>query len=107
MFLKVTKNIVEKTQQIPSYSESQVSDEQILKRGPGKEKEDFYIKGQEKVPLDPGRWGYLPISIQHFLHEDNSKCQNQNKQNVRYLHSCLLRHGVEFSEKPIIYCLYC
>ena len=96
--LKVTKNIVEKTLQIPSYSESQVSDEQILKRGPGKEKEDFYIKGQEKVPLDPGRWGYLPISIQHFLHEDNSKCQNQNKQNVRYLHSCLLRHGVEFSE---------
>uniref|UniRef100_A0A6C0DF74 Uncharacterized protein n=1 Tax=viral metagenome TaxID=1070528 RepID=A0A6C0DF74_9ZZZZ len=90
--------ITQNPQQIPSHSESQVSDEQIVKRAPGKEKEDFYIKGQEKVPLDAGRWGYLPISIQHFLHEDNSKCQNQNKQNVRYIHSCLLRHGVEFSE---------
>jgi len=90
-----TKNIVEK---IPSHRESQVSEEQIIKSIPGKDKEDFYIKGQEKVPLDQGRWGYLPISIQHFLHEDNSKCQNQNKQNARYFHSCLLRHGVEFSE---------
>jgi hypothetical protein len=97
--VKSTKNI-ENTQEknLPSYSESQVSDEQISKPIPAKEKEDFYIKGQEKVPLDPGRWGYLPISIQHFLHEDNSKCQNQNKQNVKYIHSCLLRHGVEFSE---------
>jgi len=90
-----TKNIVEK---IPSHREGQVSEEQIIKSIPGKDKEDFYIKGQEKVPLDQGRWGYLPISIQHFLHEDNSKCQNQNKQNARYFHSCLLRHGVEFSE---------
>lgn len=97
--VKITKNI-ENTQEkdLPTYSKSQVFNEQIVKRG--NEKEDFYIKGQEKVPLDPGRWGYLPISIQHFLHEDNSKCQNQgqNKQNVRYLHSCLLRHGVEFNE---------
>ena len=98
--VKTTKNMEKSLQIPPSYSESQVSDEQMIKPGPGKEKEDFYIKGQEKVPLDPGRWGYLPISIQHFLHEDNSKCQNQgqNKQNVRYIHSCLLRHGVEFSE---------
>ena len=99
-----TRNVVKTiknmgiTQNLPSRSESQVSDEQIIKHG--QEKEDFYIKGQEKVPLDPGRWGYLPISIQHFLHEDNSKCQNQgqNKQSVKYIHSCLLRHGVEFSE---------
>jgi len=99
--VKTTKNIgITQEKNVQSYTESQVSDEQMIKPGPGKEKEDFYIKGQEKVPLDPGRWGYLPISIQHFLHEDNSKCQNQgqNKQNVRYIHSCLLRHGVEFSE---------
>ena len=83
---------------IPIHVETRISDEQIIKRNQVTEKEDFYIKGQEKVPLDLGRWGYLPLSIQHFLHEDNSKCQNQNKQNVRFLHSCLLRHGVEFSE---------
>jgi len=91
---EIPENIIPTTQ-----FETRVSDEQIIKGDQATEKEDFYIKGQEKVPLNPGRWGYLPISIQHFLHEDNSKCQNQNnKQNVRYLHSCLLRHGVEFSE---------
>lgn len=98
--VKTTKNIgITQEKNLQSDSESQLSVEEIVKRG--NEKEDFYIKGQEKVPLDPGRWGYLPISIQHFLQEDNSKCQTQgqNKQNVRYIHSCLLRHGVEFSEK--------
>jgi hypothetical protein len=61
------------------------------------DKED-YIKGPEKVPLGPNRWGYLPMSIQKFLHEVNADCQiSKTNTNIKPFHTCLLRRGVETS----------
>jgi len=62
------------------------------------EKED-YVMAPEKFPLDSQRWGYLPLSIQYFLHENNADCQiSKTNTNVRLNHTCLLRHGVEENE---------
>ena len=59
-----------------------------------------YIKGPEKTPLDDGRWGYLPMSVQNILREDNNKCQiSKTNTNVKPDHFCLLRHGVEVNQK--------
>jgi hypothetical protein len=61
-------------------------------------KEDEYIKGPEKFPLDAGRWGYLPPEIQFILRHVNADCQISNTNtNLKSDHPCLLRHGVEFS----------
>jgi hypothetical protein len=63
------------------------------------EKEEQYIQGPEKFPLDPGRWGYLPIQIQKFLHEVNADCQiSKTNTNIKPDHPCLLRHGVLYDE---------
>jgi hypothetical protein len=55
--------------------------------------EENYILGAEKFPLGVGRWGKLPISIQHFFKDVGAECK-VNKQN-KNKSSCLLRHGVE------------
>jgi len=62
-------------------------------------KDDEYVKGPEKFPLDTGRWGYLPFQIQKFLHEANEDCQiSKTNTNVKLNHPCLLRHGVETND---------
>jgi hypothetical protein len=59
-----------------------------------------YIKGPEKFPLETGRWGYLPVSIQNFFQDYSSTCQiSKTNTNLKPNHTCLLRHGVEFNEK--------
>jgi len=59
------------------------------------DKEEQYIQGPEKFPLDQGRWGYLPFQIQKFLHEVNADCQiSKTNTNLKKNHPCLLRHGV-------------
>jgi hypothetical protein len=64
------------------------------------DKEDEYIKGLDKFPLESGRWGYLPVEIQTMLHEANADCQISNTNtNIKENHPCLLRHGVEISIK--------
>ena len=69
-----------------------------LKANPKIELDD-YIKGPEKVPLNTGRLGYLPLQMQKILHEVNSDCQvSKINSNVKQHHQCLLRHGVELSE---------
>jgi len=61
---------------------------------------DEYVKGPEKFPLSSGRWGYLPVPIQKILHEINADCQiSKTNTNIKQNHPCLLRHGVEISEK--------
>ena len=61
---------------------------------------DNYVKGPEKFPLDSGRWGYLPVGIQNFFQEASSTCQiSKTNTNIKPNHTCLLRHGVEFSNK--------
>jgi hypothetical protein len=66
-----------------------------------KQKQDEeYVKGPEKFPLSSGRWGYLPVPIQKILHEINADCQiSKTNTNIKQNHPCLLRHGVEISEK--------
>ena len=61
-------------------------------------KEDEYILGPDKFPLDEGRWGYLPPEIQTILHEVNADCQvSKTNTNIKANHPCLLRHGIEIS----------
>ena len=60
--------------------------------------QDEYIKAPEKFPLEPNRWGYLPVEIQTFLHVLNSDCQiSKTNTNIKENHPCLLRHGIEIS----------
>ena len=64
------------------------------------EKQDEYIKGPDKFPLLPGKWGYLPVGIQKMLHEVNADCQiSKTNTNVKKNHPCLLRHGIEVNQK--------
>jgi hypothetical protein len=82
-----------------------INDEKEEKEGKNKSnqkelEEDEYIKGPEKFPLDPGRWGYLPNEIQIMLHEINADCQiSKTNTNIKDNHPCLLRHGIEISKK--------
>lgn len=61
---------------------------------------DLYIKGPEKFPLAPGRWGYLPVSIQNIFKESSTKCYvSKTNTNVKPDTLCILRYGVEINEK--------
>jgi hypothetical protein len=61
---------------------------------------DEYIKGPEKFPLEPRRWGYLPGEIQKMLLEINADCQgSKSNVNIKDKQPCLLRHGIEVNEK--------
>jgi len=63
-------------------------------------RQDEYIKGPDKFPLDIGRWGYLPVEIQTMLHVTSSECQiSKTNTNIKENHPCLLRHGIEINDK--------
>jgi hypothetical protein len=58
-----------------------------------------YINGSDKFPLEPGRWGYLPQSLQTILRQVNADCQiSKTNTNLKKNHPCLLRNGVEYSK---------
>ena len=60
---------------------------------------DDYIKGPEKWPLEKGRIGYLPVSIELFMQVSNSKCQiSKSDANIKPNTPCLLRQGCESSK---------
>ena len=64
-----------------------------------KEEKDEYVKGPDKFPLKPHKWGYLPSSVQTILHEVNADCQiSKTNTNLKEDFPCLLRHGVEINE---------
>ena len=61
---------------------------------------ESYIIGPEKFPLEPGKWGYLPLAIQKFLRTDNTKCyKSSSNTTLKPNHPCLLRFGVNLNEK--------
>ena len=68
----------------------------------GKKKSNItenYIMGSDKFPLEDNRYGYLPLSLQHFLNTNNSLCQiSKVNTNLKRNHPCMLRHGVETSK---------
>jgi hypothetical protein len=73
---------------------------EINEKQPSKQKEDEYIKGPDKFPLTPGKWGYLPPQIQSILQTVNADCQiSKTNTNIKPNHPCLLRHGVEINDK--------
>jgi hypothetical protein len=62
-------------------------------------KEEEYVLGPDKFPLEEGRWGYLPAEIQTILHEVNADCQvSKTNTSIKKNHPCLLRHGIEISK---------
>ena len=71
--------------------------EKVTKTKPQKQADDLYIKGPEKFPLSSGRWGYLPVSIQKILNDENNECYKNNSL-IKETSACLLRHGVEVNE---------
>jgi hypothetical protein len=86
---------VQKEEIAPSISEK----EEVPKKTKKVIEKEDYVMAPEKFPLDPQRWGYLPLSIQYFLHENNADCQiSKTNTNIRLNHTCLLRHGIEENE---------
>ena len=83
--------------------EKEEDEDELLERVPLKKKEDKddYIQGSEKFPMEPvGRWGRLPLSIQHFFKETDSPCQsNKTVTSIKPNQTCLLRHAVEKNSK--------
>ena len=74
--------------------------EESKKIGEVDKKDEGYVLGPDKFPLESGRWGYLPPEIQTMLHEVNADCQiSKTNTNIKDDRPCLLRHGVEINKK--------
>lgn len=91
-----------RTQCLRDYEDSREKGKEEEKESEPKEREletEQYIKGPEKFPLEPGRWGYLPIAVQKLLRTDNKKCYiSSTNTNLKQNYPCLLRHGVEINK---------
>ena len=57
-----------------------------------------YVKGYDKILLEKDRWGFLPLGVQDLLKTDNRDCEQQANI-IKQNHTCILRKGVENSEK--------
>ena len=89
------KKVVEEEEEQVEEVEEQVKKPKVVNQ-----EQDDYIKGPDKFPLTPGRWGYLPIGIQKILQEVNADCQiSKTNTNIKPNHPCLLRHGIEVNKK--------
>ena len=69
-------------------------EEKIKLKKKNKQVED-YIKGPDKFPLDNGRWGIIPLSVQKLLQFNNKDCFDGN--NIKSNKKCILRNGIEYS----------
>jgi len=68
----------------------------VAKRRKQTESQKDYIKGEEKFPLEPDRWGYMPVELQMFFGEDAKNVQVSTLDPVLKENAVtLLRHGVE------------
>ena len=57
------------------------------------------ILGFDKFPIDKSRWGFLPLSVELFLHTDNStSVAKNNSALIRKGETPLLRYGIEYSQ---------
>ena len=94
----------EKTQRNKQEQQETQEGKQVekIKNKPIEEKQvdqDEYIKGPDKFPLLPGKWGYLPMGIEKMLNEVNADCQiSKTNTNIKHNHPCLLRHGIEVNK---------
>jgi len=60
-------------------------------------KDDEYIKGPEKMPLEQNRWGYIPLSLEVFFGFDSNDSSRDNYKIIKYK-PYILRKGVESSK---------
>ena len=64
-----------------------------------KQRKKANVFGVERIPIPQYRWGFLPLSIELFLHTDNSKFVVKNNPALIQPHKRpLLRYGVETSQ---------
>jgi hypothetical protein len=98
---KFDKNTAEKVSEQEEEIEDQISRDIV--------EIEHYVKGPEKYgpQLGEHRWGFLPISVQKFLHEVNEDCQiSKTNMSLKQNHTCIIRHGVEDSAtQSFISCL--
>ena len=98
---KFDKNKAEKVSEKEEEIEDQISRDIV--------EIEHYVKGPEKYgpQLGEHRWGFLPISVQKFLHEVNEDCQiSKTNMSLKQHHTCIIRHGVEDSStQSFISCL--
>ena len=81
--------------QICSQDERKDTDVSTIKRVVGDNQKE-YIKGEEKFPLEPDRWGYLPIEIQLFFNEIGKDNQvSALNPLLKPTAETLLRYGIE------------
>ena len=60
---------------------------------------DEYVKGSEKVKLEPGRIGHLPLSLQTMFNIDSSSYQSPANQNMLKTNTpAIVRFGAPVSE---------
>jgi hypothetical protein len=69
--------------------------EKLVKKALKSSTVDEYIKSIDKFPLTQHRWGYMPLSVQRFLHTNNAKCQTKAGNRIKPFTTCMLRKGVE------------
>ena len=88
--------------QIATGMEKDIEDDKKDKKGvvdPDRQKKKINIFGVERIPIPQYRWGFLPLSIELFLHTDNSKFVVKNNPALIQAHKRpLLRYGVETSQ---------
>jgi len=86
----------------------ELEEEPVTKKGkkkPGviieseRHKKKINVFGIERIPIPHYRWGFLPLSIELFLHTDNSKFVVKSNPALILPHKRpLLRYGVETSQ---------
>jgi len=66
-----------------------------------------YIVGMDKYPVGKGRWGFLPINVQHLFQIDQSKVVDKNNSGtMKHGFTTLLRAGIEDStNQTFVSCL--
>jgi hypothetical protein len=93
---------VEQTPEVVPEKEREEEAKQPLEKEESKRSDSAteYIKGPDKFPLEPNRWGYLPVGLQKLLDHDNTKCQiSSTNSALKMDHPCLLRHGIAYNPK--------
>ena len=70
-------------------------------------KDDDYILSQNFFPLDYGRYGLLPVSLERFIGFDCNSCfSDKHYKKIKSNTPCLLRYGVENDiRKSFLACL--
>jgi hypothetical protein len=86
---------------------SVIEPESITGNAVEKAKNNLYIVGSDKYPIPQHRWGFLPISVEHFLRTDNStSTEKNNSALIKKNEKPILRYGVQRSaNQAFVACL--